>query len=152
MNEPGTQRTDFGGLSREEMQSALFAQMILQMSNMAMMVLGKLPDPRSGQTLRDLEAAQLFIDQLEALEAKTKGNLTKEEAALLKQTLMALRLAFVEAVESPPTPGKSAEAGTAPESKAEPQAAGEKEAAPTQTASAAPEETSAKKFSKKYSS
>jgi hypothetical protein len=105
--------------------------MILQLSNMAMMVLGKVPDPRSGQTFRDLEAAQLFIDQLEALEVKTKGNLTKEEEGLLKQTLMALRLAFVEAVESPAPAGKTAEASPTTETGETPPTAAENKTAPT---------------------
>ena len=78
------------------------------------------------------------------LEAKTKGNLTKEEGALLKQSLMSLRLAFVEAVESPAAPAASkaqrdtAKGGTAP---------GESAAGIQATPS---EEESRKKFSKKY--
>src|SRR5512135_475457 len=87
--------------SRDERLSALFAQLVMQQANMAMMLLGKVPHPESGQAVKDLEAARLFIDQLEMLEGKTKGNLSKEEAGLLKQSLMSLRLAFVEAVESP---------------------------------------------------
>jgi len=63
-------------MSVEERHSVLFVQMVMQLSNMAMMLLGQVPDPQSGQTIRDLEAARLFIDQLEALEAKTRGNLT----------------------------------------------------------------------------
>jgi len=152
MNEPATQRQEFTGLTRDEIHSALFAQMILQLSNMAMMVLGKLPDPRSGQTFRDLEAAQLFIDQLEALEAKTKGNLSKEEEALLKQTLMALRLAFVEAVETQEPAEKTAGASPTPETKGSPPSPAEDKTAPTQGADAAREEASGKRFSKKYSS
>ena len=91
MNETRSEHTELSGLSREEMHSVLLAQLIMQQSNMAMMLLGKVPDPRSGKAVHDLEAARLFIDQLEALEAKTKGNLTKEEEALLKQNLMALQ-------------------------------------------------------------
>src|SRR5437867_2677959 len=86
----------------EEMRSALFAHLVIQQANMAMMLLGKVAHPETGKTIRDLEAAKLFIDQLEMLEAKTKGNLSKEEAAMLKQNLMGLRMAFVEAVESSP--------------------------------------------------
>ena len=154
MNEPGMERKEFSGLSREESHSVLFVQLIMQLSNMAMMLLGKLPDPQNGQTVRDLEAARLFIDQLEALEAKTKGNLTKEEDALLKQTLMRLRLSFVEAVESPQPPGKTTEAGQAPPAAPAPPAASENKTAPTPTQSteAAAEESSGKRFSKKYSS
>jgi hypothetical protein len=131
----------------EEMTTALFAQLILQQSNMALMLLGKVPHPESGQTYKDLEAARLFIDQLEMLETKTKGNLTKEESGLLKQTLMNLRLAFVEAVESSPQPAKSSadtKPASAPAQPAEPGSS-------TATGSSpAAEEEHRKKFSKKY--
>ena len=139
-------------LSHDELQSALFAQLVVQQSNLAMMMLGKGPQPESGQSLRDLEAARLFIDQLEMLETKTKGNLNKAEAALLKQSLMALRMAFVEAVESPAPPAKTAEtppSSPAPEtaSPAKP----ETETAPTAAAGAAGEAESRKRYSKKFS-
>ena len=84
------------------MRSALFAHMVMQQSGMAMMLLGKTAHPETGEIHRDLEAAKLFIDVLEMLEYKTKGNLAQEETALLRQTLMSLRMAFVEAVDSPP--------------------------------------------------
>src|SRR2546423_13729060 len=90
-------------MSHEEMMSALFAHMVMQQSNIAMMMLGKVAHPETGKTMHDLEGAKLFIDQLEMLEAKTKGNLSKEEENLLKQSLMSLRLAFVEAVNAAPT-------------------------------------------------
>jgi len=121
--------------------SALFAQLILQQTNMAMMLLGKIAHPESGQVYKDIEAARLFIDQLEMLEAKTRGNLTKEESGLLKQSLMNLRLAFVEAVESgepTPSPTKAAQ----PASDSAPSAG-------TSGADSA-EEEHRKKFSKKY--
>lgn len=151
MNESTPQRPEYAGVSREAIHSALFAQMILQWSNMAMLMLGKVPDPHSGKTMRDLEAAQLFIDQLEALEAKTKGNLSKEEAALLKQTLMALRLAFVEAVESPAPAEPTAETSPTPDSKGTSPAPEAEKSIPAPGADAASEETSGKRFSKKYS-
>ena len=78
--------------------TALFAHLVMQQSNMAMMLMGKAPHPETGKPVRDLESAKLFIDLLEMLEAKTKGNLTKDEQNLLKQTLMAVRIGFVEAV------------------------------------------------------
>ncbi len=109
--------------SSEEMQSALFAQLVIQQSNLAMMLMGKVPNPETGQATKDIEAARLFIDTLEMLEHKTRGNLTKEESALLKQSLMSLRLSFVEAVESPEAPAKPAEQPKAvPEPGAQPQA------------------------------
>ena len=122
--------------SREEMHSALFAHMIMQQSNMAMLLLGKVPHPESGKMMQDLDAAKLFIDQLEMLQEKTRGNLSKEEANLLRQSLMSLHMAFVEAVNA--TPSGSQEAPEASEAKTQ--------AAPTPPAS----EESHKKFSKKY--
>jgi hypothetical protein len=128
-------------INREDMMSALFAHMVMQQSNMALMLLGKVPHPETGQTMRDLEAAKLFIDQVEMLEAKTKGNLSKEEEKLLKQTLMNLRLAFVESVEPPRQESKQPAADDKPlESQSSP-------AAGPATATA---EESHKKFSKKY--
>ena len=145
---PGAGSSEF---SREEMQSALFAQLIMQQSNLAMMLLGKVPHPESGQTLRDLEAAKLFIDQLEMIEVKTKGNLTREEEMLLKQNLMALRMAFVEAVELPPPPktAESPSASAAPGTTAATKP--ENKTAPTEDAGAAGEAESRKRYSKKFS-
>lgn len=134
-SEPG-----LGEFSHEEMMSALFAQLVMQQSNMAMLLLGKVPNPETGKTIRDVEAARLFIDQLEMLEIKTKGNLRKEEEQLLKQSLMSLRMAFVETVQSPePAPQKTESAPAIEEKKVEP-------AEPGQTADA----DSKKKFTKKY--
>lgn len=129
--------------SREDMHSALFAQLVMQQANMAMMLLGKVPHPESGQAIKDLEAAQLFIDQLDMLESKTKGNLTKEEAGLLKQSLMNLRLAFVEAVEAPQPQSEPERPDKAPSTQAGPSGG------PAPSA-AEEEEEHRKKFSKKY--
>ena len=87
----------------DEMQTALFLDLVAQHANMALMFLGRVPHPQTGQQVQDLETARLFIDQLEMLEAKTKGNLNKREDGLLKQSLMATRMAFVEAIESQPS-------------------------------------------------
>lgn len=86
-------------LNREQMLSALFANLIVQQTNMALVLLGQVPNPENGETVHDLDTAQLIIDQLEMLEVKTKGNLNKYEEALLKQSLTSLRMSFVDAVE-----------------------------------------------------
>src|SRR6266702_2074155 len=101
MSEVSTTANQQGARGQDDMTSALFAQLVMQQVNMAMMLLGKVAHPESGKLIKDIEGARFFIDQLEMLEIKTKGNLTKEESGLLKQSLMSLRLAFVEAVESP---------------------------------------------------
>jgi len=129
-------------VTQEEVMSALFAQLVIQQSNIAMMLMGKVAHPETGQVHKDIESARLFIDQLEMLEAKTKGNLSKEESALLKQSLMSLRLAFVDAVE----PGKPQEAP--PTSPSSSQA--EQQAENANPATSPADEDHRKKFSKKY--
>jgi len=138
---------DLTGASPAQMQSALFASMVLQQTNMAMMFLGQVPHPDSGKTVTDLEAAQMFISQMEMLEVKTKGNLTKQEEALLKQSLTAVRMAFVDAVEHPEKPG---EAPKPPEPPAAETPAPQPDAPPAETPAPAADAESRKKFSKKY--
>jgi uncharacterized protein DUF1844 len=132
----------------EQMMTALFAHLVMQQTNMAMMLLGKVPHPETGQTIKDIEAAKLFIDQLEMIEVKTKGNLSKEEANLLKQNLMSLRLAFVEAVDSSPSSPPAMQKGTKPVEQAKtPEPAGP---VAEPVAPAAAEDEHRKKFTKKY--
>jgi len=137
------------GPHHEELMAALFAQLIMQQANMAMMLLGKVAHPESGKVVKDLDAARLFIDELEMLEVKTKGNLSKDESALLKQSLMSLRLAYVQAVEEPE---KKTEPSAPPAGTAAAQPASTTESAPASgaPASAPSDEEHRKKFSKKY--
>ncbi|MDB6064085.1 MAG: hypothetical protein JWR26_293 [Pedosphaera sp.] len=145
--------------SREEILAALFANMVIQQTNFGMMMLGKVAHPQTGEFMQDLESARMFIDQLEMLEAKTKGNLSKEEEGLIKQALAALHMAFVEAVQSAsnePKPDAQREirpsAGTEPKPapSAAPEPAAKQATAPPPAEPPAPEEESRKKFSKKY--
>jgi hypothetical protein len=125
-------------MSREEIMSALFAHMVIQNTNMALMFLGQVPHPETGERMHDVETARMFIDQLEMLEVKTKGNLSQQEEKLLQQSLMHLRMTFVQVVENPPKtePVKQVEPTPAPESKPESAAESESE--------------SRKRFSKKF--
>ncbi len=149
MSEPSVPETHPAGLDHGERMSALFAYLVMQQTNMAMMLMGKTAHPETGKVVRDLEAAKLFIDQLEMLEEKTRGNLTKEEAALLKQGLMNLRLAFVEAVEAPAPPAAARPQPGAPTA-GPGQTSGSGPTAPGNPPSTAPAEEHRTKFSKKY--
>jgi len=128
--------------SREEIMSALFAHMVIQNTNMALMFLGKTPHPESGEHIFDLEAARMFIDQIEMLEVKTKGNLSREEEKLLQQSLTHLRMTFVQAVENPPKVEPEKKPETPPT-----QPSAEEKPVPTPDSS---EAESRKRFSKKF--
>lgn len=135
--------------SREEVISALFANLVIQQTNMAFMFLGRVPHPETGEVVQDFESAKFFIDQLEMIEAKTKGNLDKREEGLLKQSLTGLRMAFVEAVNAKGSPTENTISQP-------PASSREKPVETAQPASPAPdikspaEDESRKKFSKKY--
>ena len=147
MNDPQAS-DDLSGATREEIMSALFAQMVIQQANMAMMLLGKMPHPQTGQTMHDLEGARMFIDQLEMLEVKTKGNLSKPEENLLKQSLTALHMGFVDAANAAPAAPESAKAPSQPAVENKPPPA--TGPAPAPEAESAADAESKKKFSKKY--
>src|SRR2546422_6289786 len=100
MSDTQSSKDALGNASRHEIMSALFAGLVMQQTNLAMMLLGKSPHPETQKTIQDIEGAKMFIDQLEMLEVKTRGNLKADEAKLLKQSLTALRLAFVQAIDS----------------------------------------------------
>ena len=134
-------------LSREEMMSALFAHMVFQNTNMALMLLGRVPHPETGEKVKDLEAARMFIDQLEMLEVKTKGNLTPEETRLLQQGLTHVRMAFVEAANEAPAKEEAKPAATAQPAPAPPGETAQPETAPQ---AGAEESESRKRFTKKY--
>ena len=83
--------------------SAMFATLVSQNTTMAMIFLGHAPNPQTGKAEQDLDHARFFIDQLEMLAVKTKGNLDKQESAVLQNSLTHLRLAYVDAVSHPMT-------------------------------------------------
>jgi len=149
MNDSDSAHDPLAHASREEITSALFANMVLQQTNMALIFLGKTPHPETGERIRDVQTARMFIDQLEMLEVKTKGNLDKREEGLLKQSLTAIRMAFVEAVdqEAAQTPAGKETAASA----SAPPSAGEPAKSPLAGGTSADAESdSRKKFSKKY--
>lgn len=133
--------------SRDEIMASLFASMVMQQAQMALMLLGQMPHPETGETITDLEGAQMFIDQLEMLEVKTQGNLGNDEQQLLKQSLLSTRLAFVACIERQEKTGQP----IAPVASALPAAPAASVPAPaSEAASAAVDDESRKKFSKKY--
>lgn len=63
----------------------------------ALLHLGQVPDPATGQVRVDLDQARFTIDLLGVIQQKTQGNRTLEESAVLDEMLTAVRLGFVRA-------------------------------------------------------
>jgi hypothetical protein len=78
-----------------------FAALVLSFASSALLHLGLLEDPQTGRpTEKSLPLARHSIDLLELLEAKTRGNLSPDEAALITNLLTELRVRFVECSRS----------------------------------------------------
>jgi Domain of unknown function (DUF1844) len=73
-----------------------FENLVRMLGSNAAMVLGAYADPRTGQPMLDPDAAREFIDMLDALHEKTKGNLAPEEDTLLLDLLGKLKMTFLE--------------------------------------------------------
>jgi hypothetical protein len=119
---------------------------------MALMFLGNVPHPETGEAMQVIDSAKMLIDQLEMLQAKTKGNLHQHEDALLKQSLTSLSMMFVEAVENP---AAHRPLSALPEEPAAPPSQAPVDSPSPSTPSSpasspAPEEERHKKFSKRY--
>jgi hypothetical protein len=79
------------------MPPATFEFLIHTLFTQALMALGRIPNPITKQSLKNLPTARHFIDTLDMLEAKTQGNLTTEEQRLLEEIQHQLRTMYVEA-------------------------------------------------------
>lgn len=84
------------GADGRQMPPADFKTLISTMVTQAMMALGAIPDPQTGQRYVILDLARHHIDMLGVLEEKTKGNRDEEEEQMITQTLHELRLYYVQ--------------------------------------------------------
>ncbi len=66
----------------------------------AMIFLGEIPNPISGEKNTDLPSSLRYIHMLSALYEKTRGNLVENEEKLLKESLDNLNLVYRNKVES----------------------------------------------------
>lgn len=81
-----------------------FIEFVLMQAQQIALLLGHIPGP-DGKTLEpNLPVAKIFIDQLEMIREKTRGNLAKDEEEMLNKVLTDLQLAYVEAGKLPSAP------------------------------------------------
>src|SRR3954465_12366393 len=73
-----------------------FIEFVMMHAQNAALFLGQIPNPQTGEGEVNLELAKMFIDQLAMIQEKTRGNLSKEEDAVLRNALSNLQMAFVE--------------------------------------------------------
>lgn len=81
--------------SKAAEMSQRFVEMIMMQAEQVVMLLGLQPHPATGQTMRNLKAARFYIDQLEMIREKTRGNLGPEESRILSKMLGDLQFEYV---------------------------------------------------------
>ena len=131
--------------------SQRFIECVMMQAQNAALFLGQIPNPQTGKGEVNLELAKMFIDQLAMIQEKTRGNLTNEETAVLRNTISNLQMAFVEVSRQVREGTAESPASEAPETEApEPAvpASAEKTEPPPATSEA--ESESRKKFTKSY--
>ena len=72
-----------------------FASFVISLGSSSLMLMGEQLDPQQAAIPVNLPQAKEIIDLLSVLETKTKGNLTNEEQAVLRDMLYALRMKYV---------------------------------------------------------
>ncbi|MBQ4132544.1 MAG: DUF1844 domain-containing protein [Desulfovibrionaceae bacterium] len=72
-----------------------FSTFVLSVASTALVCLGEVPEPESGEMREDLPAARHNIDVLVMLKEKTANNLDADESRLLDGLLYELRMKYV---------------------------------------------------------
>ncbi|MGB1071995.1 MAG: DUF1844 domain-containing protein [Planctomycetota bacterium] len=85
-----------GGEKKAIESDPRFPALIQQIAYPALMALGQIPDPRTGERMLDLNLARETIDLLGVLESKTVGNRSEEEESMIKDLLRDLHVAYTQ--------------------------------------------------------
>ena len=95
---PRESRPGFEHRPLDDSEDVSFTMLINAMAQPALLFLGEIPHPATGQPTIDPEKAKLQIDMLELLRVKCRGNLSPQEETLLEQVLYQLRMLYVARV------------------------------------------------------
>jgi hypothetical protein len=90
------------------MPRASFELLLTMLATEALVALGQVPHPATGQVQTHRNQAKYLIDMVEVLRNKTQGNLTPGEQQLIESLLHQLRLVFVETASQAPAAAEAA--------------------------------------------
>lgn len=83
------------GGERAALPAIDFSTFIMSLNASALVHLGLIDDPVSGEKVKNLSLGKQTVDMLRMLQEKTRGNLTEEEEKLLQGILYDLKIAYV---------------------------------------------------------
>jgi hypothetical protein len=84
------------GTPAEQAQTKIFMTFLAGLAQQALMQMGEIESPFSGQREVDLQGARYTIELLHTIQAKTKGNLSQEEETNLTEVIHDLKMRYVE--------------------------------------------------------
>lgn len=110
-------------MDSKEKNTQMFMYLVGSFEMSAMMAMGKIKNPITDKTERDLTQAQFSIDILDMLKEKTSGKLSEYEAKYLENTLGQLKLNYIDEAKKPAeTPEVETSSSDTAEKKNEPEA------------------------------
>jgi hypothetical protein len=83
------------------MPPASLEMLVTTLVTEAMISLGQVPHPHTGEVVFHPQQAKYLIDMVDMLREKTAGNVTPEETELMVQLLHQLRMAYVQLTAAP---------------------------------------------------
>jgi len=87
-------------LTEDQKHTSLFLNLIQQFYQSALIFMGKIENPQTKKMEKNIDLARYFIDSLDMLQIKTKGNLSEQETQVLQKIVQDLKLDFVKMDES----------------------------------------------------
>ena len=90
-----TGAADAGNMEDPPMPPASFTILISTLATEAMMALGQMPHPMTGEVTPRRNQAKYLIDTIAMLKEKTEGNITPEESSGVEELLHTLRMVYV---------------------------------------------------------
>jgi len=94
-----TEGQEAAGDGRAFLPPLEFSSIVVLFYFPALIHLGLMEDPASGERREDMSLAKRNIDLLDLLRDKTKGNLEPEEEKFLEDVLSQLKLAYLKKAE-----------------------------------------------------
>ena len=98
-SQPSTGPRDPGDVP---MPPASLELLVTTLATEALVALGQVPHPATGQLHAYRNQAQYLIDTIDVLRKKTKGNLTPDEQQMIESVLHQLRMVFLETAGAAP--------------------------------------------------
>ena len=90
-------------------EQQLFMYLVGTFQSSAWIALGKMKNPMTDKIERNLDQASYYIDLLDMLQSKTKGNVSEYEEQMLINRVSELKMNFIDEQYNPNNPAETKE-------------------------------------------